>query len=220
MAFLMLCLMALAPLASSSGTYQPPAVTSAPDAYAPYQTMQDGLFVLKVSLNKHGQIRHLDVLRDPGAMLGAVKNSLQSWKFSPALENGQLEAGNMTVVFVYRPANYGNAGAVPPKDFRPVVPQALAETRKGLSFAPIGIVSFDYPIYPANSIAWGSVVVQLTVLPSGEMQGIGFLHRMKGFDDFVLDALKEWRFQAATVEGKPVPSKTAIAFIFQPPSSQ
>jgi hypothetical protein len=35
----------------------------------------------------------------------------------------------------------------------------------------------------------------------------------------VSDALKKWRFQAATFNGKPITSKTTIAFVFQTPSS-
>lgn len=217
---LVLCLIGLAPFASSSGTYQPPAVASAPGAYAPYQTMVDGLFVLEVSLDKHGQIRRVYALRDPGAMLNAAKTSLRSWKFTPALKNGQPAAGDMTVAFLYRPPNYGNAGAVPPKDFPPVLPQTKDEGRAASSYVPVGIVAFDYPAYPVNSVAWGSVIVQLTVSQSGEIQQVEFLHRMAGFDDFVLDALKKWRFQPSSLEDKPVPAKIAIAFIFQPSPSE
>jgi hypothetical protein len=39
-----------------------------------------------------------------------------------------------------------------------------------------------------------------------------------GFNNLVSDALKKWRFQAATFNGKPVTSKTVIAFIFQTPA--
>jgi hypothetical protein len=54
---------------------------------------------------------------------------------------------------------------------------------------------------------------------SGDVKAVEFLHGMAGFNNLVSDALKKWRFQAATLDGKPVTSKTVIAFIFQPPSS-
>jgi len=63
------------------------------------------------------------------------------------------------------------------------------------------------------------VVVQLTVDSSGEVKGVDVLHGMEIFNNFVSEALKKWRFQAATFNGKPIKSKTVIGFAFQPPPS-
>jgi TonB family protein len=120
----------------------------------------------------------------------------------------------MTVSFLYRPPNYGNAAAVPPKQFSPVVPT------EHNNYVPIGVLSFAYPAYPVNSVAWGSVVVQVTVDNSGEVKGVDFLHGTDVFNNFVSDALKKWRFQAATLDGKSITSKTVIAFAFQPPAAK
>ena len=53
---------------------------------------------------------------------------------------------------------------------------------------------------------------------SGEVKGVDSLHGMDVFNALVSDALKKWRFQAATLNGKPITSKTVIAFAFQPPA--
>jgi outer membrane biosynthesis protein TonB len=151
-------------------------------------------------------------------MLGAAKNSVRSWKFHAASRDGKPESSRVTVSFVYRPPNYGNAAAVPPKDFSPVIPPNVSDSRERDAYVPVGILSFDYPDYPANSVAWGSVVAQLTVDESGEVKNVDLLHGMVGFNNLVSDALKKWRFQAATFKGKPITSKTIVAFIFQPPS--
>jgi TonB family protein len=114
-------------------------------------------------------------------------------------------------LFIGRP-NYGNAAAVPPKSFSAVLPPDQAESSERGNYVPVGILSFAYPAYPVNSIAWGSVVVQLTVDDSGDVKAVEFLHGMPGFNNLASDALKKWRFQAATFNGKPVTSKTVIAF--------
>ena len=53
---------------------------------------------------------------------------------------------------------------------------------------------------------------------SGDLKNVEFFHEMAGFNRLASDAVKKWRFQAATYKGKPIASKTTIAFIFQTPS--
>jgi TonB family protein len=212
-------LMGLSRPTSAQQTYKPPEAASAGDVYVSYQIVVDGLFVLDVSIDDDGTIQKVDALRDPGAMLGAAKTSVRSWKFQPASKEGKSAPSRMTVSFVYRPSNYGRVAAVPPKDFSPVLPPDRSESSAHGNYVPVGVLSFAYPEYPANSVAWGSVVVQLTVDDSGAVKDVDFLHRMEGFNSLVSDALKEWRFQAATFNGKPFTSKTVIAFVFQTPSS-
>lgn len=202
------------PSAISRQTYVPPEVLSAGDAYVSYQIVTDGLFVLDVGLSDKGEIEKIEALRDPGSMIGAAKTSVRSWKFRPLSENGKPRPGRLTVTFVYRPSNYPGIRPLPPKDFVPVIP---SDELDGGDFVPVGILSFDYPDYPVNSVAWGSVVVQVIVDSSGEVRDTNLLHGMAGFNEFALDALKKWRFRAATLRGKPVTSKTVVAFVFQSP---
>lgn len=192
---------------------------SAGDAYIPYQIVTDGLFVLDVGLNDDGGIQSIDALRNPGSMLDAAKTSVRGWKFRPASRDGKPVPSRLTAAFVYRPANYGNAGAVPPKNFVPVIPPDQSSTEERSEYVPAGILSFDYPDYPANSVAWGSVVVQVTVNGAGDVTDVKFLHSMANFNNLGLNALKKWRFRAAIFKGKPVTAKVVIAFVFQTPSS-
>jgi TonB family protein len=99
-----------------------------------------------------------------------------------------------------------------------VLPHDQSESANG-NYVPFGILSFAYPDYPVNRVISGSVVVQVTVDSSGDVKGVEFLHGMENFNKFVSAVLKHWRFQAATFNGKPITSKTVIAFAFQPPHS-
>ena len=199
-------------------TYKPPEVASAGNVYVPYQVVVDGLFVLDVFLDADAAIQKLDGLRDPGAMIGGAKTPVRGWKFRPASQDGKAVPSRMTVSFLYRPPNYGNVGVVPPKSFSPVLPPDQSDSAHG-NFVPVGVLSFAYPEYPVNSVTSGSVVVQVTVDGSGEVKGVEILHGMETFNNFVSAALKRWRFQAATFNGKPITAKTIIAFTFQPPPS-
>jgi TonB family protein len=199
-------------------TYSPPEVTSAGDAYTSYNIVSDGLFVIDIGLSDDGGIRRVESLRNPGSMLGAAKTSVRNWKFQPASEDNKPRASRLTVAFVYRPANYPTFGAVPPKDFMPVIPPTQSDDG-GEDYIPVGILSFAYPDYPVNSVVWGSVLLQATVDSSGDVKNVNVLHGMANFNSFAQGALKIWRFRAATLRGRPVTSKIVVAFIFQPPAS-
>jgi Gram-negative bacterial TonB protein C-terminal len=198
--------------------YNHPEVTSAGDAYTLYNIVSDGLFVIDIEISDDGSIRRIESLRNPGSMLGVVKTSVHNWKFQPASEHNKPRASRLTVAFVYRPANCPTFGAVPPKDFTPVIPLAQSEDA-GEGYVPVGILSFAYPDYPVNSVVWGSVLLQATVDSAGDVKEVNLLHGMANFDSFAQGALKHWRFRAATLHGRPVTSKIVVAFIFQPPPS-
>jgi TonB family protein len=206
------------PCALAQQTYNPPAVTSAGDAYTPYNVVFDGLFVLDVSIADDGSIPKIEALRNPGAMLDAIETAVRTWKFQPALSGRKAQASRMTVAFVYRPGNLQTFGAAPVEGFKPVVPSSQADDTIG-DYVPIGITSFAYPEYPVNSVASGSVVLQANVDDSGNVKNVAVLHGMAGFNRFAQGALKNWRFQAATVRGQPVTSNIVVAFIFQAPPS-
>jgi hypothetical protein len=206
------------PTTIAQQSYTPPEVTSAGDAYTSYNVVFDGLFVLDVGLSDDGGIRRIEALRDPGSMSGAAKTSVHTWKFQPASEGTKPRASRLSVAFVYRPANYPTFGAVPPKDFMPVIPSAQADDGSD-DYVPLGISSFAYPDYPVDSVVWGSVLFQATVDGAGEVEDVKLLHGMANFNTFAQEALKKWRFRAGTLRGKPVTSKIVIVFIFQPPHS-
>src|SRR5260221_10033094 len=106
-AFAILLLIGLSWPVSAQPTYKPAKVAEAGDAYVPFQVMIDGFFVFDVLLNDDGTVERVDALRNPGAMPGAAKTSISSWKFQPASKDKEPAASRMTVSFVYRPPNYG-----------------------------------------------------------------------------------------------------------------
>jgi TonB family protein len=205
------------PSALHQQNYSPPEVTSAGDAYTSYNVVFDGLFVLDVGIDDDGSIRRIEPFRNPGSMFDTAKTVVRNWKFQPAFEGRKAKASRLTVAFVYRPPNYVTFGAVPPKDFAPVIPSAQADGDD--YYAPVGIAQFAYPDYPVNCVTWGSVILQATVDSEGNVKKVTLLHGMPNFNRFARAALKNWRFSAATLHGKTVTSNIVVAFIFQPPAS-
>ena len=117
----------------------------------------------------------------------------------------------MTVAVVYRPATVVAA----PPSFEAAHP-ALES-----GYAPAGIRIAAYPDYPWNVVASGTVVLQVSIDAAGRAGAIETIRGIVPLTAHATRAVKGWRFEPATWNGKPVASKVAIAFVFRlpPPNS-
>jgi hypothetical protein len=190
--------------------YQPASVLSAADVPFPFQTSADGVVVFSVSVGAGGEVGKISVLQDVPPFTAAAHDSLKHWKFSPASMNSTPEDSVTLVAFVFRHAVY----IANPPPFTPIVPaKESSDTRR--SFVPLGILSIAYAGYPASTIASGAEVVQANIKADGSTGGVGIIRDLPGgFGPLAIDAAKHWRFQPAMREGRAVPSKLAIAFVF------
>ena len=116
----------------------------------------------------------------------------------------------MLVAFVFRHAV--KLTTLPP--FAPIFPtQEYGSDTRG--FIAPGILSVEYANYPPSTIAAGAEVVQVSLNASGSTGNIKVLRDMEGgFAPLALSAAAGWEFQAPLLDGKPVPSRVAIAFVF------
>ena len=117
----------------------------------------------------------------------------------------------MRVAVVFRPRSYLAAGPA----FAPILSEG-EPNRVNQRYVPPGIISVAYPQYPINAAAPGTVVIQVTVGKSGAIQRMKVVRDLPPFTQLALSAANKWRFQAATLDGKPMTSNIAIAFVFAP----
>jgi outer membrane biosynthesis protein TonB len=192
-------------------TFKPAEVTSAPDIPYPIQSIANGVVVLDVSLDAKGAIEGLNIVRDIPSLTSAVTSSIPSWKFSPALLQGKPETSVMRIAVVFRPRSYLAAGPA----FTAILSEGNPDHTRLSDVLP-GITSVVYPQYPVNAAVPWTVVIQVTVGKTGAIQRAKLVRDLPPFSQFALNALNRWRFQSATLDGKPVASNLAIAFIFAP----
>jgi Gram-negative bacterial TonB protein C-terminal len=187
--------------------YRPAAVLSAADVVFPFKTTADANVIFSVSVGPGGQAEKITVLQDVPPFTAAAQESLKNWKFSAASFEDRPEGSDIPVAFVFRHAVY----IANPPLFTPTVPAK----ESGRGFVPPGIVSMAYAGYPASTIAFGAVVVQVNIKADGSIGGISVARDLAGgFGPLAVDAAKHWKFQAASRDGRPVPGKVAIAFVF------
>jgi hypothetical protein len=193
--------------AASLLTLRPMTLVSAGDIPYPAASVADGVVLLRVATDRTGKINGTSALRDIPSLTDAATTSVQRWKFGAASrENGPVESA-MTVAVIFRPAV---VQAAPP------VFQAVHPTMES-GYTPAGILAVSYPEYPVNGVAFGTVVLQVAVDESGRAIAIETMRGITGLTMYATRAARTWRFEAAKLNGKPVASRVAIAFVFRLP---
>ncbi len=93
---------------------------------------------------------------------------------------------------------------------------AAAPEKVAPRFEPIEVVSTVEPVYPANVVSWGTVILQLTVDEAGALDGIKVLRDVPPFTEEAQRAVKKWKFRAARLDDEPVRSSVIVVFSFPP----
>jgi TonB family protein len=199
--------------ASAQTPFKPAGVVSATDTQYPIHSVANGIVVLDVALDAGGTIKGAKVVRDIASLTTIATSAVQSWKFEAAAGKAGPEASVMRVVFVFRPPEYVAAGP----NFGPVPGGAAVGGNNAPRYMPAGIVlAAPYPEYPVSAAAAGSVVLQVTVDRSGQIANAQVVRDLPPFTALAVSAAKKWHFQAAALNGQPVASNIAIAFVFAP----
>ena len=190
--------------------YKPARAVTAADTQYPFQTSAEGIVVFDVSVGERGEVKKTSVLVDVPPFTAAAEQSLKSWKFAPATQNGRAEDSEMLVAFAFRHAVY----LANPPALNGVFPTKGSEGGRSDFIAP-AILFATYAGYPASTIAYGAVVVQASVKADGSTGDVTVLRDLPGgFAPMAIEAAKQWRFQSALRDGQGVPSKVAIAFVY------
>lgn len=84
-------------------------------------------------------------------------------------------------------------------------------------FEPVEIVSAADFLYPVRSVAFGTVVLQVTVEPDGVVGDVKVVKDIKSLTPEALRCVKKWKFKPARLDGKPIRSTMAVAFTFNVP---
>jgi TonB family protein len=95
-----------------------------------------------------------------------------------------------------------------------VMPHAQQEASL---FEPPQIISTAEAAYPPNVVAGGTVVLEVTVGPTGGIENVRVVQPAKGFTDQALKAVSKWKFQPARLHGNPVAASVPVAFSFSQP---
>ena len=85
-------------------------------------------------------------------------------------------------------------------------------------FDPPSVVSTVEAIYPLQSVAWGTVVLEVALDDRGTITDVQVLRGIPSLTESAERSIRQWKFKPAQLDGEPVHSKIAVVFSFVPPN--
>ena len=86
------------------------------------------------------------------------------------------------------------------------------------TFRPAKIVSATAPNYPFNVVNPGTVILEVTVGPTGKSEGVRVVQAMPPFTEEALKTVEKWVFEPAQLGGQPVQSAVPVVISFSQPT--
>jgi TonB family protein len=139
---------------------------------------------------------------------------VKGWKFAPAMLGGKPVAGTARINVVFNPFNPGNVD-IPNKPL-PTPESAGGEGNGGFRCADVKAAK--YAVYPPNTVASGTVVLDVKVGADGSVEGVRLLRGAGILWGAATRALKEWEFVPAKYQGKAVESHEVVVYVFVSPA--
>lgn len=87
-----------------------------------------------------------------------------------------------------------------------------------LRFDPPTVISTVDAVYPVQSVASGTVVLEVSLDDNGKITDVHVVRGIASLTEPAVHSVRQWKFQPAKLDGKPVPAKIAVAFSFVPPN--
>lgn len=192
--------------------YRGVGVAQAGEITYPVNSRSAGMVTLDVSVDASGAVQKIKVVRDMAPFTSAAESGLKSWKFTPAMADGQPTAAKARISVVFNPFNPGNVSLPNP-------PVPKPENVGGMNgvFQPADVKTGQYAVYPANSVAFGTVVLDVKVGADGSVAGIKALRGTGALADAATKAVQGWVFVPAKYGGRAVKSRAVVAFVFVMP---
>jgi len=85
-------------------------------------------------------------------------------------------------------------------------------------FDPPSVITATEAVYPLQSVVSGTVVLEVSLDDAAKITDIRVVHGIASLTEPAQRSVREWTFQAAKLDGKPVSSKIVVAFSFVPPN--
>jgi outer membrane biosynthesis protein TonB len=188
---------------------EPPKLTTASPIPYPPDSVAAGMVTLCVSLDAGGKISDLQPLRDIPALTSPALNAVKNWTFTPAKLNAQALGSTISVNVVFVPSNLDAGGLS-------LVPRSNnCQCEEPEPFVAPEVLAASYPEYPANSVAEGTVVLNLTVDKKGHLDHVVAIQPEPSLTEACIAAVNKWSFQLAALKGFPVGSNMIVAFVFR-----
>jgi TonB family protein len=161
-----------------------------------------GIVELVATIGTDGRVKAVKVVHGPPMLQEAASDAVMQWRYRPTMLDGApVEA--QTQVFV-------NFLGEPPAPAQPLAAPADA------AFQPAELISRREPIHPSGSFEdlGGTVVFQARIGLDGRLSNIRVTDGPAELVPAALEAVKQWIYRPAKMNGQPIESDTRITVPF------
>lgn len=85
-------------------------------------------------------------------------------------------------------------------------------------YDPPAVISAVEAVYPLQSVAIGTVVLEVSLDEAGRITDVRVVRGIASLTEPAERSVRQWKFQPAAFDGKPVSSKIVVAFSFVSPN--
>jgi len=189
--------------------FQPAETLSVTDFTLPMVCDLHGTVVLDALVSETGEVQKVEVRRDLACLTQLAVHAVEGWKFSPATLAGKPITSRVPVAVTFRPPV---SSAVPVS-----LPTLIAQSEAAIQaeFQPAEVIRAAFPNYPPTTIVSGTVVLEVALSATGKAGEVKVLHGLPPLTAEAKAVVGDWRFMAATFNGRPISSRIVLAFVFQ-----
>ena len=179
----------------------------------PQMVLGGGEVLFEVTVGETGVVREIITLRATPPFTKLAAEAVRTWRFAPASQQVDVKLQpraietRVLVAGVFRPPTLYN-GPAPgerPKDVGMASSQIPFPTKTTV------------PMYPAQALFDGIVVVEAAVAATGMVSDAKVVATGAGFERAALDAARQWRFRPAVRDGAPIKTYAYLIFGFRQP---
>jgi len=196
---------------STPARFTPAYVISASGVNYPITSLASGLVEIKIDLDDAGYSGKLTPVRDVPSFTSVTLTSIGNWTFSPAKLANTPASSSIFADFVF------NAGIYHPATI-PLSQLTKIPSADPDGFAAPRVAAAYYADYAVNSIAEGTIVLDVTVSESGSVAEVHPVYTVPSLTKISVEAVKKWRFTPGTIRQTPVTSRAIVVFIYRAPN--
>lgn len=191
--------------------FVPPDITAASDIPYPVNNIARGLVSVSVNLTAGGRIQNVQVVRDIPGLTAIVVNALSGWTFTPGKLDGNAVPSTINIQVVFNPGTLYNGNLQ-------LQSVAAMPHPSPTGYLPPEMSQVSYAAYPPNSVATGTVVLDVTIDKYSEVKKVTPIRSVPSLTNPAIVAVKTWTINPATLNGKMLDAKLVVAFVFRSPT--
>jgi len=136
---------------------------------------------------------------------------MDNWTFAPEEVSSEAEESTLFANILFNPGIFHPASV-------PLPPELKSPPGNRDGFMAPRVSAAHYAQYPINSVATGTVVLDVTVSKIGHVSAASPVYAVPSLTKSAMDAVKTWTFKPGTFRRIPITARTIVAFVFRSPT--